>query len=114
VVAIALQGVLFGVAHVDPVRGVGNVGLAIVLSMVGVAFGAAAYLLRRVGPTIVAHACFNGFVMLLLLTGVRDRVLENNPDPFDLVGRSVAEQVAVVDQTDVVEPDRSGDPNRTG
>jgi hypothetical protein len=114
VVAIALQGVLFGVAHVDPVRGVGNVGLAIVLSMVGVAFGAAAYLLRRVGPTIVAHACFNGFVMLLLLTGVRDRVLENNPDPFDLEGRSVAEQVAVVDQTDVVEPDRSGDPNRTG
>lgn len=69
-VAIALQGVLFGVAHVDPVRGWGNLGLAIVLSGVGVAFGAAAYLLRRLGPTIVAHAIFNGFVLTLVLTGV--------------------------------------------
>lgn len=112
VVAIVVQGVLFGVAHVDPVRGVGNVGLAVVLSMVGVAFGAAAYLLRRVGPTIVAHAFFNGFVMLLLLSGVRDRLLENNPDPFGLDERSVAEQVAIVDEADVAEPHGGGDPHR--
>lgn len=112
-VAIVLQGVLFGVAHVDPVRGVGNLGLAVVLSTVGVAFGVAAYLLRRVGPTMVAHAFFNGFVMLLLLSGVRDRILENNPDPFDLDGRSVAEQVAIVDQPHVAEPHGGGDPHRT-
>src|SRR5690606_18487039 len=31
VLAVGLQGVLFGVAHVDPARGVGNLGLAIVL-----------------------------------------------------------------------------------
>ncbi len=101
--AVIGQGLLFGVAHVDPVRGVGNVGLAIVLSAVGVSFGAAAYQLRRIGPTMVAHAIFNGVVMIILLSGVRDRILENNPDPFDLDG-SVAEQVAVVDQPHVAEP----------
>ena len=70
VTAIGLQGVLFGVAHVDPVRGWGNLGLAIVLSGVGIAFGGAAYVLRRLGPTVVAHAIFNGVVLTLVLTGV--------------------------------------------
>ncbi len=70
--AIGLQGVLFGAAHVDPVRGWGNLGLAIVLSGVGVAFGGAAYVLRRLGPTVVAHAIFNGVVLTLVLTGVAD------------------------------------------
>jgi membrane protease YdiL (CAAX protease family) len=72
VAAIGLQGVLFGVAHVDPVRGLGNIGLAIILSAVGCAFGTAAYLTRRVGPTVIAHAIFNGVVMLIVLTGVLD------------------------------------------
>ena len=103
VVAILLQGVLFGVAHVDPVRGVGNIGLALVLSGVGIALGGGAYLLRRIGPTMVAHAIFNGLVMVLLLTGVRDRLLEENPDIF--------EQVAVVDEADVAEPHGGGDPH---
>ena len=31
---------------------------------VGVVFGGAAYLLRRIGPTIIAHAIFNGVVLL--------------------------------------------------
>jgi membrane protease YdiL (CAAX protease family) len=68
--AIALQGVLFGAAHIDPVRGWGNVGLTIVLSGVGTAFGVAAYLVRRIGLTVIAHAIFNGVVMLIVLTGV--------------------------------------------
>jgi membrane protease YdiL (CAAX protease family) len=74
VVAIVLQGVLFGVAHVDPVRGVGNIGLAIVLSGVGVALGTAAYLTRRIGNTIIAHAIFNGVVMVIVLSGVLDEI----------------------------------------
>jgi membrane protease YdiL (CAAX protease family) len=71
--AIVLQGVLFGVAHVDPVRGSGNVGLAAILSGVGIALGAGAYLLRRIGPTVVAHAIFNGVVLAIILSGVTDR-----------------------------------------
>ena len=102
-VAVIGQGILFGVAHVDPARGIGNIGLSIVLSGVGVSFGVAAYLLRRIGPTMVAHAIFNGVVMIILLSGVRDWVLENNRDPFDQNG-SVAEQVAIVDQADIAEP----------
>ena len=72
--AIPLQGVLFGVAHVDPVRGWGNVGLAIVLSGVGIAFGAAAFFIRRVGATVIAHAIFNGVVMIVVLSGVLDDI----------------------------------------
>lgn len=71
--AIAVQAILFGVAHVDPVRGVGNIGLAMVLSGVGVAFGGGAYFTRRIGPCIVAHAIFNGVVMILVLTGAVER-----------------------------------------
>jgi uncharacterized protein len=74
ILAIALQGVLFGVAHVDPVRGAGNIGLAVVLSGVGVALGVTAYLLRRIGPAVIAHAIFNGVVMLIVLTGVLDDI----------------------------------------
>jgi len=66
--AVAVQGVLFGMAHVDPVRGTGNIGLALILAAVGVAFGGAAYLLRRLGPVIIAHAIFNGVVMAIVLT----------------------------------------------
>lgn len=68
VATVAVQGVLFGAAHVDPVRGSGNVGLVLILSAVGVAFGGAAYLLRRIGPVIIAHAVFNGVVMAVVLT----------------------------------------------
>lgn len=70
---IALQGVLFGAAHLDPVRGVGNLGLVMVLSGVGVALGVGVQLLRRLGPAIVAHAIFNGVVLVIVLTGVLDR-----------------------------------------
>lgn len=114
IVAIGVQGVLFGVAHVDPTRGIGNIGLAAILSSVGVSLGTGAYLLRRIGPTVVAHAIFNGVVMILLLTGVRDRILENNPDPFERGSSSVAEQVAVVDQPHIAEPGGAGDSNATG
>jgi hypothetical protein len=68
VLAVAVQAVLFGLAHVDPLRGTGNIGLVLVLAAVGVAFGGTAYLLRRIGPTIIAHAIFNGVVMAVVLT----------------------------------------------
>lgn len=71
---IVIQAVLFGVAHIDPVRGAGNIGLVLVLSGVGAAFGGAAYLLRRIGPTIVAHAIFNGVVLAIVLTNLIERL----------------------------------------
>jgi hypothetical protein len=65
--AIGLQGVLFGTAHVDPARGVGNIGLVIVLAAVGIVLGGAAYLLRRIGPTMLAHAILNAVVLAVVL-----------------------------------------------
>src|SRR5262249_29895636 len=65
VAAIGLQGVLFGFAHSDPARGAGNLGLALILSAVGVALGTSAYLSRRIGPTVIAHAIFNGVVLAI-------------------------------------------------
>lgn len=94
VLAIVVQGVLFGAAHVDPVRGAGNVGLVVVLTGVGIAFGLAAHLLRRIGPSIVAHALFNGVVLLLVLTGVAGRL--QNATSFE-------EEFGVVDQAYVAE-----------
>lgn len=108
IVAIPVQGVLFGVAHVDPVRGAGNIGLALVLSGVGCAFGGFAYLLRRIGPTIVAHAILNGVVMLLVLTGWADQLRENTSDPF---ASAVGEHITIVDEPDVAEPHRCRDAN---
>ncbi|MEN9504625.1 MAG: hypothetical protein RI958_551 [Actinomycetota bacterium] len=66
---IAAQAVAFGLAHLDPVRGAGNVGLVLVLSAVGAVLGTAAYLLRRIGPTVIAHAIINALAMTLALTG---------------------------------------------
>jgi len=102
--AVLLQGLLFGVAHVDPVRGAGNVGLVLVLSGVGIVLGGAAYLFRRIGPTVVAHALFNGVVLVVVLTGVASDAGAPDRSP-----RSAGEHVAVVDQSDVTEPDGGGD-----
>lgn len=105
VIAVIAQGVLFGAAHVDPVRGAGNAGLVIVLSGVGITFGAASHLLGRLGPSIVAHALFNGAVLLIVLTGVADRLQD--------AGSTVV-QVGVVDQPHVTESSRDGDPTPAG
>lgn len=67
IAAIALQAVLFGAAHFDPGRGVGNVGLILILSGVGAALGTAAYLFRRLTPSIVAHALINSIAMAIAL-----------------------------------------------
>jgi uncharacterized protein len=107
VLVVILQAVLFGVAHVDPVRGAGNVGLVLVLSCVGSAFGGAAILLRRIGPGIVAHALFNGVVLLVVLTGLADRLQDSTTAPSE-TGSPV--QVGVVDQPHVAEAGRDGDP----
>ena len=45
----------------------GSVGLVLVLAGVGVALGGAAYLLRRIGPAIIAHAILNAVVMAVVL-----------------------------------------------
>jgi uncharacterized protein len=107
VAVIILQGLLFGVAHVDPVRGSGNIGLVLVLAGVGIAFGVAVALLGRIGPAIVAHAIFNGAVLLIVLTGVADRLQDDT-------STSVGERIGVVDQSHVAESGSDGDADLAG
>ena len=91
---VVVQGVLFGAAHFDPVRGTGNLGLVMVLAGVGIAFGVATAIFGRLGPAIVAHALFNGVILLVVLTGVADRLQDS---------ASAREEVAIVDQPDVAD-----------
>jgi len=100
---VIVQGLLFGVAHIDPVRGSGNIGLVMVLSGVGIAFGVAVALLGRIGPSIVAHAIFNGVVLLVVLTGVADRLDDASPVR--------SEQISVVDESDIAKASSDCDPN---
>jgi hypothetical protein len=69
VVAVGVQGALFGLAHFDPIRGRGNIGLILVLGAVGCVLGGAALLIRRIAPTMIAHAILNGVAMMLALSG---------------------------------------------
>jgi membrane protease YdiL (CAAX protease family) len=59
VAAIVVQGVAFGVYHVSPGYGTGNIGLAMVLSAAGMVLGYAAYRWGRLGPGMVAHMIVN-------------------------------------------------------
>ncbi len=70
---ILVQGILFGLAHFIPAFGMSNLGLVAVLSAVGVVLGTAAYLLRRIGATVIAHAIVNGVVVIVVWTGVFDQ-----------------------------------------
>jgi uncharacterized protein len=73
VVAVGVQGVLFGLAHFDPIRGTGNIGLILVLGSVGCVLGGAAFLFRRIAPTMIAHAILNAIAMALALSGWLER-----------------------------------------
>ena len=71
--AIAVQALVFGAVHANPAFGSGNIGLVIVLTMVGAAFGVGAHLTGRLGTSIVAHAIFNSVVLVLVLSGAADQ-----------------------------------------
>ena len=85
VAAIVLQGVLFGAAHFDPSRGVGNIGLLMVLSAVGIVLGLSAFVFRRLGPPMLAHAILNGVALAIALSGW----LDDTRSPFEFVLRLI-------------------------
>jgi membrane protease YdiL (CAAX protease family) len=64
--AALAQGLLFGLAHVQPGFGRGNIGLVVMLAWVGTALGLAANHFRRIWPGIFAHAMINGLALLVL------------------------------------------------
>lgn len=66
--AIGVQGVLFGAAHFLPSYGREGIGLVITLSVAGIGFGLGCYLLRRIGPSIIAHAVFNSVAIAVAIS----------------------------------------------
>lgn len=66
--AVAVQGVVFGLAHIDPNRGRGNIGLVIVLVSLGIVLGAAVHLIGRLPPAMFAHAVINAIALAVMLT----------------------------------------------
>lgn len=85
-VAVGVQGVLFGCAHIDPSRGWGNIGLALGLTSTGCALGLVAVLTRRLGAPILAHAMLNAMVVTFLLTGVTEELRRDLDALVALVG----------------------------
>jgi membrane protease YdiL (CAAX protease family) len=67
-VAITIQGVLFGAVHFDPDYGKEGIGLVIALSVAGIGLGTACYLMRRLGPVIIAHAVLNSVAMMVVIS----------------------------------------------
>jgi membrane protease YdiL (CAAX protease family) len=56
--AIAVQAVLFGLAHFSPLLGLANLSVITVITAAGVVFGITAWW-RRIGTSVVAHGAFN-------------------------------------------------------
>jgi len=74
VVALLLQGLLFGVIHLDLDLGVGAFGLVIMLTVIGIILGVSVIVLGRIWPAILAHAIFNAVALAVAFTGVLDGV----------------------------------------
>lgn len=66
VAAAITQGTLFGLVHLQPHFGTGNIGLVLLLSWAGTALGMASGWLKRIWSGIFAHAIMNGVVFFLL------------------------------------------------
>ena len=69
VVAVVLQALVFGMIHVTPSEGLGNVGIILGVGVFGLVLGLAARHFGRLGPTIVGHAVFNAAAVIPLLLG---------------------------------------------
>lgn len=67
--AVVLQAMVFGLIHVTPSEGLGNVGIVLGVGVFGLVLGLAARHFRRLGPTIIGHALFNAAAVIPLLVG---------------------------------------------
>jgi len=65
--AVVVQGVVFGAAHFVPSLGIGNIGLLIVLSTMGIILGAAVEKLGRIVPAMIAHGIVNAIALTIAL-----------------------------------------------
>jgi uncharacterized protein len=64
--AVFVQAAMFGVVHLSPTLGLGNVSLVLALTAVGAVLGAVAIWTRRLAAPIIAHALLNGVALTIV------------------------------------------------
>jgi membrane protease YdiL (CAAX protease family) len=65
--AAFVQAIVFGLIHVTPSEGLGNVGIVLGVGVFGLVLGLAARHFGRLGPTMIGHAVFNADAVIPLL-----------------------------------------------
>lgn len=66
--AVGAQAVLFGLAHLNPVTGLGNVEVVVVIAAFGAVLGMVAHLTGRLAPGMIGHGLYNLLVTVVLFT----------------------------------------------
>jgi membrane protease YdiL (CAAX protease family) len=66
VASVGGSSLIFGLYHITPELGAGNVGMVIILTAIGAGLGATVWLVGRLGPAMFAHAAMNAMVFTLL------------------------------------------------
>ena len=64
-VAIAVQAMLFGLVHLDPENGWGNVGVFVIITIVGLMLGTIRHYSKRLVPGMFTHATYNLIIVTI-------------------------------------------------
>jgi membrane protease YdiL (CAAX protease family) len=67
-IGLVVQALLFGVVHLNPEAGWGNVGTFVIISTVGIGLGTIRHLSRRLPPSIFTHATYNAIIVTIALS----------------------------------------------
>lgn len=62
-VGVIVQALLFAVVHLSPDAGWGNVGIFLMISVVGLGLGFIRFGFRRLGPGMLTHAVYNAVIV---------------------------------------------------
>ena len=64
-IAVVVQAVLFGLVHIDPDNGWGNVGTFTIITAVGLGLGTIRHFSRRLPPGMFTHATYNAIIVTI-------------------------------------------------
>jgi hypothetical protein len=64
---VVIQALLFGLVHLDPEAGWGNVGIFVVITAVGISLGAIRRVSGRLPPGMFTHATYNAVIVTVSL-----------------------------------------------
>jgi membrane protease YdiL (CAAX protease family) len=67
VAGIVVQALLFGLVHLDPNNGWGNVGTFVIIAIVGSGLGTIRYVSKRLPPGMFTHAGYNAIIVTIAL-----------------------------------------------